>query len=369
MSRMPARLIVPPLALVRSALRVLQGATRKDFPKSPRTILIVHSMLLGDSMLLFSLMAKARSLYPEARIVVTVPKPLMPLFACQPAGVEALEFNPKDFSSVLSVLRAGPFDLAIVPAENRFSWLARAAGANHIVGFGGDTPAWKNWMLDTVVPLPVTSMAVGDLFTTLLPGPEPRPFVLGDWPFPQVDNPPKLAANAVIFHVASTQATRQWPSEYWRELGHRLQAAGMQPYWSIGPGEESMLSELDPAGQFPVLSLRFAPMWLALAQARALVSVDTSMVHLGRLAGVPTVVLFGPTHPELFGGGRFWQNAPFAPVFIEDIPCRDDGKIFRRPVVWARICTRGLDRCANPFCIRRLSVAQVEQSVLQLTSI
>jgi ADP-heptose:LPS heptosyltransferase len=143
----------------------------------------------------------------------------------------------------------------------------------------------------------------------------------------------------------------------------------MQPYWSIGPGEESMLSELDPAGQFPVLSLRFAPMWLALAQARALVSVDTSMVHLGRLAGVPTVVLFGPTHPELFGGGRFWQNAPFAPVFIEDIPCRDDGKIFRRPVVWARICTRGLDRCANPFCIRRLSVAQVEQSVLQLTSI
>ena len=365
MSRLPARLIVPPLALLRNLVRRFSGSSRQ-FPQAPRSILIVHSMLLGDSLLLFSLIAKARERYPAARIVVSVPRPLLPLFASRPAGVEAIVFNPREFSTVWSILRSGPYDLALVPAENRHAWLACAAGARHIVAFAGDVPAWKNWLVDTAVPLPEQPMAIADIFTLLLPGPEPKPFVLGDWPAPIVAEPPVLAARAVLFHVASTQATRQWPAAAWRELGARLKAAGFQPYWSLGPGEEALLPELDPAREYPVLSLRFAPTWLALAQAAALVSVDTSMVHLARLAGVPTVVLFGPTHPALFGGGRFWQNAPFSPVFREDISCRDDGKIFRRPSSWARICTRGLDRCSNPHCIRELSVDQVEQAVLQL---
>lgn len=367
MSRLASRLAVVPLALLKGGLRLFLPARKRAFPAQPRSILVLHSMLLGDSLLLFSLLAKARRNYPDARIVVSVPRPLLPLFEVRPAGVEAIAFNPKDFASVRALLRSGPYDLALIPAENRHSWLARAAGAAHIAGFAGDVPGWKNWMLDTAVPLPDQPTAIGDIFPLLLPGPETVAFRTGDWPPPAVQEPPQLAANAVIFHVASTQATRQWPAENWRALGHRLQQAGMQPYWSLGPGEEVMLPELDPDGEFPVLSLRFAPMWLALAQARALVSVDTSMVHLGRLAGVPTVVLFGPTHPELFGGGRFWQNAPFAPVFVDGIDCRDDGKIFRRPSSWAKICTRNLDRCSNPICIRQLSVDQVELAVLQLT--
>lgn len=367
MSRFKARIVVVPLALLKSGLRFFLPAQKKAFPKAPGSIIILHSMLLGDSLALFSLMAKARRNYPDARIVVSVPRPLLPLFETKPAGVEALVFDPKEFGSVRAVLQSGPYDLALVPAENRHAWLARAAGAIHIAGFAGDTPEWKNWMLDTAISLPNKPTAIGDIFPLLLPGAEPAPFQVGDWPAPALENPPQLAARAVIFHVASTQATRQWPVERWGQLGRRLKAAGMQPYWSLGPGEQALLAALDPEGEFPVLNLRFAPMWLALAQAMALVSVDTSMAHLARLVGVPTVTLFGPTHPELFGVGRFWQNAPFSPLFVDGIQCRDDGKIFRRPISWARICTRNLDRCANPVCIRQLSVEQVELAVLNLT--
>ncbi|MBS1189851.1 MAG: heptosyltransferase [Rhodocyclaceae bacterium] len=366
MSRLPARLLVPPLALLRSASRFLRSAASKRFPAAPRSILILHSMLLGDSLMLFALLRKARDLYPDARIFLTVQKPLLDLFASRPCGVEVIEFNPKRFDTVRAVLRAGPFDLAIIPAENHLTWLARAAGARHIVGFSGDVPDRKNWMLDTAVDLPASPMALGDLFLTLLPGPDPAPFQPGDWPFPAQTPSSSLPPDSVVFHIASTQATRQWPAQNWLELGRRLRARGFQPHWSLGPGEERLLDEHDPDREFPILMLRFAPMWHALSQARLLVSIDTSMVHLARLAGTPSVVLHGPTHPSLFGGGRFWQNPPSLPVVIDDVPCRDDGKVFRRPVAWARICTRGLDRCPNPYCIRRLSVDQVEQAINQL---
>ncbi len=366
MSRLPARLLVPPLALLRSACRYLRPSHTRAFPTQPQSILILHSMLLGDSLMLYSLLAKARALYPQARICVSMPAPLMPLFSTKPASVEAFPFNPKDFASVRTVLAMGPFDLAIIPAENRFTWLARAAGAKHIVGFANDAPNWKNWMLDTGIAMPEKPTTMGDLLNTLLPGDDPAPFTPGDWPMPAMDNPPQLPQNSVIFQLNSTQGTRKWPAAHWLELARRLRAQGYQPHWNLGPGEEHLLAEHDPAGEFPSLMLRFLPMWHALAQARLLVSIDTSMVHLARLAGTPSVVLHGPTHPELFGGGRFWQNPPSRPVYIDDVPCRDDGKIFRRPSPWAQICTRNLDRCANPYCIRDLSVDRVEQAVLEI---
>lgn len=366
MSRLPARLIVPPLALLQSLVRLFTGKGRHEFPVSPSSILILHSMLLGDSLYLYSLVAKARERYPDARIVVSVPRPLLPLFACRPAGVEAIVFNPREFSTVWSILRSGPYDLALVPAENRHTWLARAAGASHIVAFAGDVPAWKNWMVDTAVPLPERPMAIGDMFTTLLPGDAPKPFDLGDWPIPEPLDLKVVPQNQVVLHVTSSMRTKEWLPSAWFDLALRLASAGLSPCWSIGPGEEKLLSSIDSKNVFPVMNEKFLPTLHILARSSVLVSVDTSMVHLARLAGVPTVVLFGPTHPELFGGGRFWQNAPFSPIFREDVPCRDDGKIFRRSSSWARICTRGLDDCPNPYCIRELSVDQVEKAVLEL---
>ena len=366
MSRLPSRLLVPPLALLRDLGQRLSGRRRAALPENPASILIVHSMLLGDSLMLYSLLRKVRDRYPTARIVLTVPRPLMPLFASRPCGIEPLEFDPKRFPTVRAVLAAGPFDLALVPAENRLAWLARAAGARHVVGFAGDTPAWKNWMLDTAVPMPEALTAVGDLFLRLLPGDDPAPFQPGDWPAPAVDEVPVMPPGAIVFHINSTQATRRWPAERWLELGRRLRARGYQPYWSLGPGEEKLLDEHDPAREFPTLMLRFAPMWHALAQARLLVGIDTSMTHLARLAGTPSVVVHGPTHPSLFGGGIFWQNPRCLPAVIENVPCRDVGRLFRRPVSWARMCSRGLDSCANPYCIRQISVDQVEHVVNQL---
>lgn len=369
MSRLPARLLVPPLALLRSTLRLLRGKAKAAFPDNPASILILHSMLLGDSLMLYSLLRKARERYPDARIAITVPTPLMSLFACRPCGAEIIEFSPKRFDTVRAVLRAGPFDLAIIPAENRLAWLARATGARHIAGFAGDVPNWKNWMLDTAIEFPPAPMALGDLFMTLLPGADPQPFQTGDWPFPQADSLPVLPANAVVFHIASSQATRRWPAQHWLELGRRLRARGFKPFWSLAPGEERLLEEHDPGREFPPLMLRFAPMWHALSQARLLVSIDTSMVHLARLAGTPSVVLYGPTHPSLFGGGRFWQNTPSLPVLVEDVQCRNVGRLFRRPVSWARMCSRGLDSCADPYCIRQISVEQVERAANQLLKI
>ncbi len=361
MSRLPARLLIPPLALLRGIFRF-----RRKIPEQPRRILILHSLLLGDSLLLIALVAKVRARYPDARILVSVPKPLIPLYATRPYGVEALPFNPKDFASVLGILRCGPYDLAIIPAENRHAWLARAAGARHSVAFSGDAPAWKNWMVDTLVPLPTSPMALADIFCTLLPGPAPRPYCAGDWPAPPLPEALTLPANAAIFHVTSSMATKQWPFLHWLELARRIRKIGLLPHWSVAPGEEPLLQELDPAQEFPHLALRFAPMWHALTQARILVSVDTSIVHLARLTETPSVVIFGPTDPELFGSGAFWHNHPNRSIYKPNVLCRNDGKLLRRPLKWVHICTRDTDRCAHPHCIHSLTVNQVECAVVEL---
>lgn len=361
MSRLPSRLLVPPLALLRSLFR-----GRGRFPENPRSILILHSLLLGDSLLLIALVAKAHERFPDARILLSVPRPLLPLYASRPYGVEAFPFDPRDFASVLGILRGGPHDLAIIPAENRHAWLARAAGARHVVAFAGDTPAWKNWMVDSFVPLPDAPVAIADLFARLLPGPPPAPYRGADWPAPEVAEPPRLSGNAAIFHVTSSMATKQWPFGKWLQLARRLRELGLLAHWSVAPGEEPLFEQIDPAREFPRLALRFAPMWHALMQARLLVSVDTSIVHLARLTGTPSVVIFGPTDPVLFGPGEFWHNLPTRAVHRADVPCRDDGKLLRRPVAWVRICTRDTDRCGNPYCIHELSVSQVEQAITNL---
>lgn len=77
---------------------------------------------------------------------------------------------------------AGPFDLALVPADNRFAWLAAAAGARAIIGLAGD-PRWRKTLpLTAQRPLPAQPAAFGDFAADLIEGEAPAPYRSGDWP-------------------------------------------------------------------------------------------------------------------------------------------------------------------------------------------
>jgi ADP-heptose:LPS heptosyltransferase len=347
MSRLHGRLRILARALPRLALKPLR---RK--PAQVSRILVAHHLLLGDTLLLTPLLAKLRAQFPAARIVLTCPKPIVPLYEGRPFGVDVLPFDPRDPDSVNAVLRSGPYDLGVVAGDNRHGWLALAAGCRWLVGHAGDSPAWKNWPLNEARSYPPAEEAWADLATELVDGPPPAPYRTDDWPRPAaVAFPAGIAASLqcpyVVLHPGASTEVKRWPEERWRALAAFVEARGYVPVWSGGPGEGALVHAIDPDARHANFAERLdlRQVWALFAGARAIVCPDTGVAHLGRLSGVPTVALFGPGNARIHGAGKYWRDAPFLAVTIADMPCRDQPFIFRRKVAWVRRCDRNTTTC------------------------
>jgi ADP-heptose:LPS heptosyltransferase len=364
MSRLSGRIRI----LARAVPRLMAKPWRRR-PVSVQRILLAHHLLLGDTLLLTPLLAKLRTQYPQAQIVLACPKAIVPLYEGRPFGVSVLPFDPRDLATVNALLRSGPFDLGFVLGDNRHSWLALAAGCRWIVAHAGDVPAWKNWPVNQSVPYPATPAAWADLATELIDGPPPRLYRPTDWPAPRHAPLPDahlLTHPYVVLHPGASTQVKRWPDARWRELARRVEALGYVPVWSGGPGEAELIRTIDPDPHHPNLAGRvgLGELWHLFAGARAVVCPDTGVAHLGRLIGVPTVALFGPGNAQIHGAGRYWSEVPFVPVTIVDMPCRDQPQIFRREVAWVRRCDRNSVTCVawkgdHADCMGRIQVDSV----------
>ena len=125
-------------AIARAGQARLATLGRRHAPTHPERILVAHHLLLGDTLMLTPLLAKIRQRWPDADLAMTVPSAFLPLYSTRPYGVRALAFEPKDRTSLRALWRESGFDLAVVPGDNRFSWLAAAMHARWIVAFAGD---------------------------------------------------------------------------------------------------------------------------------------------------------------------------------------------------------------------------------------
>lgn len=346
---------------------MLTASPARCAPETPRRILIVHHLLLGDTLMLTPLLAKLRQNHPDAEIVMAVPKAIAPLYAGRPYGVEALPYDPRDIATLRALRRRRGFDLALVPGDNRFSWLARALRARWVVAFAGDIPAWKNWPVDQLPPYPASPAAWGDMVASLVAGPPPVPYRVEDWPAPGFVPFELPAQPYCVLHVGASSMLKTWEPEKWLGLAEGLIQRGFQPVWSGGPGEEELVARIDPARRYPSLAgrLDLPQLWHFLKHASLLVCPDTGVAHLGRLVGTPTVTLFGPGSAEICGSGDFWRASPYRAVSAE-IACRDQDVLFRRRIGWVRRCGRSSRECAVPRCMQAIAVETVLAAVDQV---
>jgi len=95
--------------------------------------------------------------------------------------------------------------------------------------------------------------------------------------------------------------TKRWPPESYGALGDLLVERGLGCAVVIGPGEESLGAgaAASARSRLPVLGPDLDPLELValFSCARVVVGNDSGPVHLAAAAGVPVVVLFGPTDP------------------------------------------------------------------------
>jgi ADP-heptose:LPS heptosyltransferase len=292
----------------------------------------VAPLLIGDALLLAPLLAKLRARYPQAALRMTMGRAAVPLFVGRPYGVEAAAYDPRDAATVRRLAQGPAPELALVPGDNRFSWLAAGLGAGWIVAFSGDRPAYKSWPVDEQVAFPQQPAAWHDIAATLIEGPAPAPYTAGDWgtvPCAPFDRP---AGRYAVLHVEASRPDKHWRESKWRELAHGIEGLGITPLWSAGPGGLDLIRRIDPRETFQALGHRLdvAQLWNLVAGASLLVCPDTGVSHIGKLAGTPTVTIYGPGAAALFGRGEFWRDAPFRELTDANLPARVPALFKRR---------------------------------------
>lgn len=361
-----------PMRIASVTLAILRWGWRRCRPAMARRILVLHRLLLGDTLMVTALLAKLRAQFPAADIVMTVAPAYAPLYAGRPYGVTVLPLDPRDIGTFWPLLMAPRFDLAILPADNRWSWLARAIGARWIVAIAGDRPAHKNWPVDELVGYSTEPTAYGDTAAELIAGPPPPRYRSSDWPPPPDDDAPRFGNDYAVLHVGASSRLKLWPTDRWRALAIALEATGLSVVWSAGPGEMAILDAIDATSKRPRIAgtLSLTALWHVLAGARLLVSPDTGIAHLGRIVGVPTVTLFGPGSTVICGPGAFFADMPGRAVTVDPFPCRDQTIQFFREVPWARRCERlygdAPGRCPRALCMEAIELPAVLTAIESL---
>lgn len=353
-SRAPTRL--------RTYGRAALGALRpraKARPTDPRSILVLHELLLGDTLMLAPLLAALRSRHRDARIFVTAAPPLFPLFSGKPYGAEPIAFSERDPDALERLAPAAGCDLALIPGDSLHSITARAIGARWIVAFGG--AGWKDRAADELVAFPQRETALGEIFARLAGDPAPLRYRSGDWPAPACAPFQKPAGRYAVLHVGARSPLRYWRPERWGALAAQLAQRGIEPVWSAGPNEGGLVAEIDPSRRHKSYAgaLDLAQLWHLFAASELAVTLDTGVAHLAKLTGTRTACLFGPGSAPLLGRGEFWRDAPFVEVTVPGWPCRDQPMLFKRELAWVRHCSRPRSRCPRARCMEALGVEDV----------
>ena len=107
-------------------------------------------------------------------------------------------------------------------------------------------------------------------------------------------------------HPGSGGRSKNWPLENFLNLADQLKAQQKrQPFFILGPVEEEVspqLAETIEARGFPLVRhLPLNELAGVLDLSAGYVGNDSGVTHLAAALNLPTVALFGPTDPELWG--------------------------------------------------------------------
>lgn len=143
----------------------------------------------------------------------------------------------------------------------------------------------------------------------------------------------------LVFLHGTTWETKHWPEAYWTALAKLASEHGFLiklPWGNAAEHERAMriaamCTEAEVLPRLDLLGIA-----RVLAGAHAVVAVDTGLCHLAAALNVPTVSLYGPTHPDLTGAlGQSQKhlpvNFPCAPCFSRECRYRDKKNYSNQP--------------------------------------
>jgi heptosyltransferase-3 len=171
-----------------------------------------------------------------------------------------------------------------------------------------------------------------------------------------------------MVHAAPMFHYKRWTNEGWRALAAELTNRGLHVIASGGPAptERAYLDEVWTGTKVTRADgrLNWGELTGLLAKARVFVGPDTSVTHLAAATGCPTVALYGPTDPRLWGP---WPVGGLTEPWAATAPVQRRGNVWL--VQHAFACTpcqlEGCERRLESYsaCLDALPVEQVMQAL------
>jgi ADP-heptose:LPS heptosyltransferase len=259
------------------------------------TALALRALGLGDFITGLPALQLLRDALPMHRIVLAAPATFQPLLGL---GVAVDELHPTgELEPIVSI---GPVDVAIDlhgngPASRR---LLAELKPRRLIGFGyaGSAavpdgfagPRWDPAEHEVARWLRL----VGESFH-YRSGYRPRAFAA-----PAIS----VSGGLTVVHPGAAAAARRWPAERFVAViaalvqqGHEVAVTGSGPDASLARGIA------EATGTVALTELSLLELFGVIARARLVVSGDTGVGHVASLYRTPSVLLFGPVSPSIWG--------------------------------------------------------------------
>jgi heptosyltransferase-3 len=340
-------------------------------------VLVVALRRLGDVLLTTPLMRSIKRAFPAASIEALVFAGTEGILAGNPdiARVIAIPQRPGASETVALLRRvARRYDVALsTQTGDRPTTLAWIAGRQSV------GPIEPNGLSARVKRVALTRSYVADRQQQRVRDVLRLAELLGIPAVPEIVCPAGgVQSNLIpaqpfaVVHAAPMFTYKRWTMDGWQALATALRQRGLAIVTSGAAGDRAYLDEvwrdcdvtrLDGRLEWPELAA-------TIAAARVYVGPDTAITHLAAATGTPTVALYGPTDPRLWGpwpvGGleRAWTaagtiqqrgNVWLVQNPLPCLPCQLEG------------CQRRLDSFSQ--CLDELSAAQVITAVDQALAI
>lgn len=119
----------------------------------------------------------------------------------------------------------------------------------------------------------------------------------------------QLPRDATIVHCGAKSAARRWPPQRFAALARLLRSRGHDVLVTGGPGEQALAGRIAAAsGTRAMDGLNLLQLFALVVRARLVVCGDTGIAHIAAAYAVPSVVLFGPVSPRVWGPPRHQRH-------------------------------------------------------------
>jgi ADP-heptose:LPS heptosyltransferase len=291
----------------------------ESYRDQPVSVLVVKLSSLGDVIHASGALRAIRQTLPLARISLVIESRWRDVVCHNPHLDFLIESSAQDRLSIAylteiwrSLAGSAPYDIAIDLQGNRRSaawvYLSRAGVK---VGRGRFRPGWRRAVEPDLTQHAVTVCAeicrsIGVEVSD--PAPEIHTGALEEKQLDQVLADEGLPTDGyIVLNPFSRWPSKSWPLNTAAEVIRRLQKVTAYPLVLSGGPEDreraAVLQHLLDPSALPSLvgRLSLGGALCLFRRGRLMVSCDSGPMHAAAAFGVPTIALFGPTHPARTG--------------------------------------------------------------------